>query len=76
MVVYKLVIDMMERYYTEFDGPLFKKLRTQLIPFARGFYKKLSKEDFEVINKHLEYFKSSYQSKIGFLIYSLGYTAK
>ena len=62
-MVYKIVIDMMEKYYSEFEGPLFSKLRNQLIPFAKKFYGRLGEEDIELIKGHIEYFKPYYSSK-------------
>lgn len=62
-MVYKIVIDMMEKYYSEFEGPLFRKLRRQLIPFAKKFYEELDGEDIELIKGHIEYFNPYYSSK-------------
>ena len=54
MLVYKVVIDIMERYYSEFDGPIFKRYRKQLIPFAMKFYKDLSEEEMLFLKTHLD----------------------
>ena len=47
MTVYKVVLDIMERYYEDFDRPLFKKYRDELIPFAKAFYKMMNKNNIE-----------------------------
>lgn len=39
-----MVIDIMERYWLEFDTPRLVKYRKQLVPFAEQFYSDLSTE--------------------------------
>jgi hypothetical protein len=51
--VYKVVIDIMERYYSEFDGPLFKNYKKRLIPFATKFYKELTHQDIKYLKTNL-----------------------
>lgn len=43
-IVYKVVIDVMERYLLEFDSQRLIKFRKQLIPFAERFYSDLTPE--------------------------------
>jgi hypothetical protein len=64
MVIYKIVLDMMDRYLMEFDGPHFKIYRNKLIPFAMKFYKMQTKKSIEYLSEHLKFFKSSYNSKL------------
>ena len=47
--MYKIVLDLMERYYEEFDGPLFEKLRFELIPFAKKFFANMSQEEIDLM---------------------------
>ena len=63
-MIYKLVLDMLERYYHDLDTPTCKTLRLEFIPFAIRFYQELSQEEMELINQHVDYFKGSYSSKI------------
>jgi len=53
LLVYKVVLDIMERYYSEFDGPLFKKYRKRLIPFALRFYKELQQSEVDYLKTNL-----------------------
>ena len=62
-MIYKIVLDIMDRYLADFDGPLFKTYRTKLIPFATMFYNKLNKKSVEFLKEHLQYFKPYYNSK-------------
>ena len=48
-MVYKIVVDLMERYYEEFEGPLFEKLRFELIPFAKKFFSNMSQDEIDLL---------------------------
>jgi hypothetical protein len=61
--VYKVVIDIMERYYSEFDGPLFNNYRKRLIPFATKFYRELTQSDIKYLKTNLKELKPYYGSK-------------
>lgn len=62
-MIYKIVLDIMDRYLTDFDGPLFKTYRKKLIPFALMFYNKLDQKAVDFLKEHLAYFKPYYNSK-------------
>ena len=53
----------MERYYLEFEAPLFKKYKKQLIPFALKFYKGLNKTNIDYIKVYVNYMKPYYNSE-------------
>lgn len=53
----------MERYYIDFDGPLFLRYRTQFLPFAELFYNSLNETHIEIIRSHISYFRPYYNSK-------------
>ena len=38
-LIFKVVIDLMEAYYKEYDGPLYKRYTKKLIPLAKELYK-------------------------------------
>jgi hypothetical protein len=63
LIVYKIVLEILERYYFEFDGPRYMKLRKHLVPFAERFYTNLTEESFEEITEASNYFKTHYPSK-------------
>ncbi len=62
--MYKVVIDMMERYYLEFESPLYKRYKKQLIPFALRFYKILNKSSLDYIKVYVDLMKPYYNSKL------------
>lgn len=62
MIVYKVMIDVLERYLVEFDSPRFLKFRKNLIPFAEKFYANLTEEAFEELREATTYFRSHYPS--------------
>jgi hypothetical protein len=37
-LIMKVVIDILEAYYKEYDGPKYKNYRNKLIPLALKFY--------------------------------------
>jgi hypothetical protein len=53
----------MERYYLEWEGPLVKKYRNCLIPFALKFYQEMPESSFQAIKEGAQFFKSHYHSK-------------
>jgi hypothetical protein len=53
----------MERYYAEQEGPLLKKYRKILIPFALRFYKDLTESTFMAFKEGVNFFKTHYPSK-------------
>ena len=52
----------MERYYLEFECPLFRRYKRELIPFALKFYKDLTKSGLEYIKIYIDYLKPYYNS--------------
>lgn len=56
-------MDIMERYYLEFENPCFRKYKKYLIPFAKKFYKNLSKTGLDYIKIYINYLKPYYTSK-------------
>lgn len=62
-MIYKIVLDIMDRYLADFDAPEFKTYRKKLIPFAIKFYSKLNDKSVEFLKEHLKYFKPYYNSK-------------
>jgi hypothetical protein len=54
----------MDRYYSEFDGPICKKYRKRLIPFALRFYKELTQQEVDFLKINLDQLKPHYGSKI------------
>jgi hypothetical protein len=71
--MYKLVLDMRERYYLECESPLeLRRLyRKQLLPFARFLYAEFVPEmategpqtAFQALEHASRYFKQQYPSK-------------
>ncbi len=55
-------MEILERYYLEFDGPRVPKFRKHLIPFARNFYHSLTEESFQEIKEANRHFKTQYPS--------------
>ena len=64
--MYKVVVDMMERYYLEFESPLYKRYKKQLIPFAIRFYKILNKSNLDYIGLYVNHMKASYNKFVSF----------
>lgn len=58
-----MVMEMLERYYSEFDAPRLMKFRKHLIPFCLKFYSDITEESFEELKAATKYFKSQYPSK-------------
>jgi hypothetical protein len=50
----------MERYYQEFECPMYRKYKKQLIPFAIRFYKGLNKSSLDYIKVYVNYMKPHY----------------
>lgn len=44
-LIMKVVIDILEAYYKEYDGPKYKNYRNKLIPLALKFYQKIENEE-------------------------------
>lgn len=49
-LIYKVVIDILEAYYKEYDGPFFKTYRKKLIPFALTLYQQIETEELIRMN--------------------------
>eukprot|EP00347_Sterkiella_histriomuscorum_P001763 403370775 len=53
-LTFKVVIDIMEIYYSIFDSPLYKKYRVKVIPLALEFYSRITDEELIKINNHIK----------------------
>jgi len=62
------VVDLLERYYLECEGPRYTRLRKHLIPFAERFYANLTEDAFDELKEATAYFKEHYPSKIQELV--------
>ncbi|CDW79496.1 UNKNOWN [Stylonychia lemnae] len=62
-IVYKIVLEMYERYYQEFGGVGLHKLRKQVIPFAKRFYSKLDSDKFQELKNATRHFKQYYPNE-------------
>ena len=71
--MYKLVLDMLERYYLECESPFQRGYKRQLLPFAQFFYQEYTPalactqtnetQAFAALKHASVYFKKQYPSK-------------